>query len=139
MIIIEREISEYTHHKIIIGIFENIEKAHIAKEEYIEFCKEKDKWAEQAYRTVDLDKDVMIRDVATLLEIGDEKSNVDQLYVVSYFMEGFGQITRVTEKIFTDQSKAKQYIALKKEEEAEYEPSWYDIDDMRINKIYFDN
>ena len=78
MIIVEREISEYTHHKIIVGIFENTEKANKAKKLYIEYCKDNDKWSEQAYRTVSLNDDVIISDVSEILE-GDKEIIIDDL------------------------------------------------------------
>lgn len=138
MIIIEREISEYTHHKIILGIFENTEKAEKAKKEYIRYCKKNDQWSEQAYRIVDLNKDVIIRDISELLESKVEKT-IDKLYVVSYFMEGFGQVTRITEKIFEDSNDAKKYVELKEAEEPEYEPYWYEINIVRTNKIHIED
>ncbi|WP_028888157.1 hypothetical protein [Tenacibaculum ovolyticum] len=136
MIIVEREISEYTHHKIIVGIFENTEKANKAKKLYIEYCKDNDKWSEQAYRTVSLNDDVIISDVSEILE-GDKETIIDDLYVISYFMEGFGQETRITEKIFIDSNDAKKYVKLKESEEPEYEPCWYETNVIRVNKIYF--
>lgn len=51
MTTVEREISPNTHYKIIVGIFESTEKAHKAKESYIKYCENYDKWAEKAYRT----------------------------------------------------------------------------------------
>lgn len=138
MIIVEREISEYTHHKIILGIFENTQKADNAKKAYIEYCKDNDKWSEQAYRTVDLNEDVIISDVSELLE-GNVEKTIDSLYVVSYFMEGFGQQIRRTEKIFIDSNDAQKYVDLKEAEEPEYEPCWYKTDIVRINKIYFED
>ena len=138
MIIVERKISEYTHYKIIIGIFENNTKANKAKKAYIEYCKENDKWSEQAYRNVDLNEDVLISSVSELLGDNVEKTN-DYLYVVSYFMEGFGQVTRITEKIFVDINEAKKYVHLKESEEPEYEPYWYEINVVRINKLYLED
>ena len=137
MIIIEREISGYTYHKIILGVFENTQKANEAKKSYIEYCKDNDQWSEQAYRTVDLNKDVIISDISELLEGDKEKIN-DDLYVLSYFMEGFGQTTRITEKIFINSNDAKKYVELKEAEEREYEPCWYETNVIRINKIYFE-
>ncbi|WP_271407340.1 hypothetical protein [Tenacibaculum soleae] len=138
MIIVEREISEYTHHKIILGIFENTLKADKAKKSYIEYCKDNDKWSEQAYRTVDLNEDVIISDISELLE-GDKEKIIDDLYVISYFMEGFGQETRITEKVFIDSNDAKKYVELKEVEEPEYEPCWYETNVIKINKIYFED
>ncbi len=138
MIIVEREISEYTHHKIILGIFENIEKASKAKKTYIEYCKDNDRWSEQAYQTVDLNKDVVISDVSKLFE-GNLAKTIHELYVVSYFMEGFGQTTRITEKIFIDSNKAKKYVTLKEAEEPEYEPFWYQTNVIRMNELYLED
>lgn len=138
MIIIEREISEYTHHKIILGIFEDTEKAEKAKKAYIKYCKENDKWSKQAYKNVDLNKDVIIRDISELLE-GNIEKTIDELYAVSYFTEGFGQVIRVTEKIFVDSNDAKKYVELKEAEEPEYEPYWYETNVVRTNKIYFED
>ncbi len=137
MIIIEREISEYTHHNIILGIFENIEIANKAKEAYIAYCKDNDKWGEQAYKEVNLNEDIILKDVSRWLDV-DEKVIEAVLYVVSYFMEGFGQVTRVTEKIYTSGDEAKKFVDLKNTEEPEYEPCWYSIKVIEINKIYFD-
>lgn len=135
MIIVEREISAYTHHTIIVGIFENIEKADIAKETYIESCQSEDKWAEQAYRTVNLKEDVTIKDISELIE-GDTEKIKDEVYVVSYFTEGFGQVMKTTEKVFTASTDANKYVEQKEVEEPEYEPSWYETKCIKLNKIY---
>ena len=67
MFLLIRTISAYTHHDIILSIFENIEKATIAKEFYIKRCNHFDKWKEQAYKDVNLDEDLLIQNVSELI------------------------------------------------------------------------
>jgi len=137
MILVERKISEYTHYDTILGLFETRARANKAKEECIEHCKLKDKWAEQAYRSVDLTQDIVLKDVSELLE-GEHTAAIHKLYVISYFTEGFGQVVRSTEKIFTDSNDAKHYLELKEAEEPEYEPCWYESNVICINTLYFE-
>lgn len=135
MFIVTREISPYTHHDIIIGIFNNYQEALKAKSLYITNCATYDKWREQAYREVNLETDITINDISNQLNNKNNKANT--IYVVSRFEEGFGQIIRFYEKFCDTKNEAKNYISIKEEDEADF-PYYYDYEKIIINNIYFE-
>jgi len=139
MFLLIRKISEYTHHDIILGIFNTKEKADLAKSFYIKRCNYYDKWREQAYREVNLDIDILVQDVSDLIKKENYKTPLTTVYVVSCFIEGFGQVTRFIEAIFETEAKTKKYIETKRMEEPEYQPTWHKSETLNVNEYYFNN
>ncbi|MDY8134453.1 hypothetical protein [Aquimarina sp. 2201CG5-10] len=137
MFLLKRKISPYTHHDIIIGLFDSFEDASKNQDLYIKKCNREDKWEEQGYQEVDLKKDVIIDDVSNLIK-NDTSKQLKAFHIVSLLEEGFGQITRKIDSIYISVNEANSYIEKKEQEEPEYEPSWYEIETIEINTPYFD-
>lgn len=86
-----RFISGYSGVNQLLGIFTTIQNASQAKKEYIiKMEKEGDKYAEQGYHEVDLEKDVRIRKCDGFTIITKE----DYIYAICYLGYGFGQSSR---------------------------------------------
>jgi hypothetical protein len=94
MYVLIRIISPYTSHDILLGCYRSREEAQVARQQYIlqyQSNRKDDPWKEQGYTTVDLEKDVVIVD--DIPEIQIQPTN-EEVFVVSSFAEGFGQIIR---------------------------------------------
>ena len=135
MFILLRKISPYTNEDIILGIFEDENLAQNARKSYINHCLILDKWASQAYVTVNLEKDVIIIDVTPILELNKKLKNLD-LFVVSQYFEGFGQIEREIKLIFNDVLTAKNYVDTAEEDIESV--NYYDYETIELNKLYLD-
>ncbi len=109
MFILLRKISPYTNEDIILGIFENKSLTEDAREMYINHSLVADKCASQAYVTINLEKDVIIIDAKAILQLDDKIEKLN-LFVVSKYFEGFGQIIRKIKLIFNDVLATKNYI-----------------------------
>ncbi len=136
MFLIKRKISAYTYHDIIIGVFRAYNDAKKNREVYIEKCKQKDEWGEQGYREVDLEKDITIEDVSKLIN-KEQTEHLKQLFVVSLFEEGFGQIVRKIDTIYTAIDEAEKYVEEKESKDLEYEPGYYKVETIEINSSRF--
>ena len=90
-----RLISPYTEANLLLGVFSTLKEAQTAHTEYISQYKDgkkKDPWKEQAYKgEVDLDEDVVILEDIPEIGVGHNEAEV---YIVSTYTEGFGQIIR---------------------------------------------
>jgi hypothetical protein len=139
MFLTKREISPYTSFDIIIGIFDTEETATRAKEKYIDQCNTFDKWAEQAYKDVNLETDVIVIDLVAKFNF-DCDTSLKTVFVVSRFDEAFGQIVRTMECVLATEETAKEYCAQKNNDE-ELELSWayyYDYELVELNRLYYD-
>jgi hypothetical protein len=99
MYLLKRDISSYTSHDVLLGCFSSREKAQTAREEYIKLYqtnREDDPWKEQGYKNVDLEKDVVIIDDLPEFQI---QPSDEEVFIVSSFAEGFGQIIRTIHNI----------------------------------------
>ncbi|MBD2766463.1 hypothetical protein IC235_00990 [Hymenobacter sp. BT664] len=135
MYLLKRTISPYLGEDLIIGIFQQLERAKEARKEYIMKCRVDDKWAEQPYREVHLENDTTIYDTVVIHET--ERIN-KEVYVVSLYEEGFGQIIREVCKVFNDENEARDFTETMNKNDKEYEPSWYDLEALEVDKIYYD-
>lgn len=132
MYLLIRKISPYTEKDLLLGAFREPKKAEQAKEKYIKEKREADEWAEQAYREVDLEEDVRVIKVSDLLKrTVAEGQNV--VFVVSLLAEGFGQITREVDSIFSSEAEARKFVELKNTEELEYDPSWFIAEEVPLH------
>jgi hypothetical protein len=94
MYLLKRSISPYTSHDALLGCFHSHEKAQAARDEYLEAHRANpsgDRWKEQAYRSVDLEKDVVIVDNIPEVQV---QPTQEEVFILSSFAEGFGQIIR---------------------------------------------
>lgn len=137
MFLIIRKISAYTNADIIIGIFSTLENANNAKEKYITQCKISDKWAEQSYKNVDLQTDILIEDINQKIPFEYSKST-KIIYVVSKFVEGFGQIIRFVDSFWEMAQNANEYCEIKNEAPEEDYEGEFICEKIEINKVYFD-
>ncbi|MDJ1479849.1 hypothetical protein QNI16_05085 [Cytophagaceae bacterium YF14B1] len=137
MFLLKRHISPYTGTDLLLGIFQEIEKAIQARVAYINECKSTDKWAEQAYHEVNLEEDVTIEDISALVKT-DIQSFLKTVYVVSLMEEGFGQIIKNIDSIFDSVEEAEQYVEEKANADPEYEPGWFEYEVMEVDRVYFE-
>ena len=135
MFILLRKISPYTNEDIILGIFEDANLAQNATKSYINHCLVTDIWASQAYVTVNLQEDVIVVDAKPLLKLDSKTKNLD-LFVVSQYFEGFGQIEREIKLIFNDVLKVKNYIDTTDEDIESV--NYYDYETIELNKLYLE-
>ena len=94
MYLLKRSISPYTSQDVLLGCFRSREKAQAAREDYLKPYRANpsgDRWKEQAYRIVDLEKDVVIVDNLPEAQV---QPSQEEVFVLSSFAEGFGQIIR---------------------------------------------
>lgn len=95
MYILKRCISPYTGADIILGCFRTVEEAQHARHQYIQPYQngtKRDPWKKQAYKPHDqLQDDVIIIDDLPVHHITPTLTDV---YILSTFAEGFGQIIR---------------------------------------------
>jgi hypothetical protein len=93
MYLLKRDISSYTSHDILLGCFRSREKAQAARQQYIKSYQSNqsdDPWKEQGYKSVNLEKDVVIADIPEI----QLQATAEEVFVVSSFAEAFGQIIR---------------------------------------------
>ena len=138
MVILKRDISPYVGKDIIIGVYSTTKIAEKAKEIYIEQRKISDRWSEQAYKTVNLDIDIIIEDISDI-SIFHEGLSSEILYLVSIVEEGFGQVGSRIIKVFSDESEATEYANEMEKQEREYGPSWYEIEIKTLDSFDFND
>jgi hypothetical protein len=95
LFLLQRHVSEYTAHEMLLGCFTTRSKAQYARRKYIsqyKSGKKQDPWEKQAFHEVDLSRDVKIVDN---LPVVDVTPNSNEVYIVSHFSEGFGQTRRI--------------------------------------------
>lgn len=97
MYLLVRRISPYTHHDLLLGVFRSRELANQARLEYLAAIlhSAEEPWSQQAYQEVS-DNDVEILADSPSLGISPE---MDRVFVVSSYSEGFGQVVRKFEAI----------------------------------------
>ena len=133
MYLITREISEYTHHRIVLGVYTNEIKAKEARQAYLESCKLNDPWAEQAYRDVDVVLDTKITDIS---EETENIETTENIYLVILMEDGFGQDRLEVVAYFDTDEKAKKYADKSDEAEHEWANSWHEVHPFELNKFY---
>ena len=141
LFLLKREISPYSGENLFLGIYDNQELANKQKERYIKNCKIQDKWKEQAYKEVYLEKDVEI------VEIQDKQSEEEfpkegqRIYFVNGMHEAFGQISKKLVFISTDKSKVENFIQTKDEEDynEDDEFAYYKYEELKLNVLFFPN
>lgn len=134
--LLKRYISPDTH--IILGLFDshNLGKKYL--KQYMKQCQTSDPFGVQGYHSVDFEKDITLQEVTKLFQF-DPKSPKKELYVVSYYEEGMGQIIRKILTIFNTQQGAKELIKKLEDQEPEHQPSWYDFEVIQLNKPCFNS
>jgi hypothetical protein len=87
-----RRISEYTAAHVLLGVFPTAQAAEAAKAEYARRCATdptSDPWREQAYKEAGLsERDLVVQELPAPDLVGEE------VFVVSNYSEGFGQVVR---------------------------------------------
>lgn len=95
LFLLKRYVSEYTAYDMLLGCFTTRNKAQYARKEYMlqfKLGKKQDPWKNQAFHEVDLSHDVIIVDDLPVVDVAESNKEV---YIISYFSEGFGQTIRV--------------------------------------------
>lgn len=109
MFLLVRQISPYTGADVLLGVFTSAERAESCRAAYLErraSGQESDPWRDQAYRDRGLtSSDVLVRPMAGPSEA------VAEVFVVSHYLEGFGQIVRKFDSIHASESAAEARIA----------------------------
>lgn len=129
LFLLTRDISAYSGEDLFLGVYDNLALANNQKEAYVRQCKIKDDWKEQAYRDVNLEKDVEV------IEIQDKQTEEmfpkegQNIYLVSGIAEGFGQIVKELVFISIDEVKVKNFIQIKFEEDHNEDDQYADYKD----------
>ena len=138
MYLLKRSISPYTSHDVLLGCFRSLEKAQTAREQYLKRYQDQpsdDRWKEQAFKDVELEKDVVI--MSEIPEIQVQPKN-EEVFVVSSFAEGFGQIIRnfrmICGSLDVAQKKAKK---LEKDFTGNF-PEYCQIQKVAVDKLLSD-
>lgn len=129
LFLLTRDISAYSGEDLFLGVYDNLALANSQKEAYVRQCKLKDDWKEQAYRDVNLEKDVEIveiQDKQTEEVFPKEEQNI---YLVSGIAEGFGQIIKELVFISIDEVKVKNFVQVKFEEDYNEDDQYADYKD----------
>lgn len=138
--LLKREISPYSGENLFLGIYDNPKLAQKGKDKYFEFCKILDKWQEQAYREVDLEKDV---EIIELQEQQSEESfpkEGQSIYLVSGIVEAFGQIIKKLLFVSINKAMVMKFIQTKEEEDhPEDEFAYYKYEVLKLNDLFFSN
>jgi len=90
--ILYRKLSDYGHDDIILGVFDNKNKAFSAKKKYLFYTKSKDPYHCQPYFQVDLDNDVTIVEKYFIPQKID--NNYKKIYIILYVVNGKDQTYR---------------------------------------------
>lgn len=134
-----RSISSYTGATLLLGVFSTLEEAQAARTKYISQYRDGEKtdpWKEQAYKgEMNLDEDVII--LEDIPEIGVSRNEVE-IYIVSTYAEGFGQIMREFNAICGSEEIA---VATVSELESKLEgnfPEYYDFEKAVVGELLRD-
>ncbi len=135
LFLLKRKISPYSGEDLFLGMYNDLELATRQRKRYLENCKTQDKWKEQAYKVVDLEKDV---DIVELHDKYKEKifpSEGQRVYLVSGLSEGFGQIIKSLLFISTKETKVKNFVQTKHNEEVEQDDefAYYKYEELKLN------
>lgn len=134
-----RKISPYTGEDLFLGIYDEHDLANQQRTQYIQYCKTADPWKDQAYKEVDLEKDVLIMEVHEKITEKEFPSEGQQIFLVSGLLEGFGQIIKDLHSISTDKSTVKNFIETKhdeldnKDDFGEDDFNYYKDEEFQIN------
>lgn len=129
-----RHISAYTGSDLLLGIFENQEKAMEQKTVYIEKIKNNDRWKNQTHHTVDLEKDIKTKNIEF---DGVLDESIDEVFVVIAYAEGFGQILSDFKIITADESRANFLATELEEKEDGFFPSYFEVEKYIYNRLEF--
>lgn len=134
MYLLIRNISPYTGSDLLLGVFSTLELAQQAKHTYQKhFKNHPDHYAEQAYHSVDLNKDLRIADYIPEYAITPSTST---LYIISFYSEDFGQIYREFKAICGNLAEAKAALNDYERQTQKYDfPSYYEIDTVELNHL----
>jgi hypothetical protein len=136
MYLLKREISPYTSHDILLGCYRSREEAQAARQQYIlqyQNNQKDDPWKVQAYTTVDLEKDVVIVD-----DIPEIQPTNEEVFVVSSFAEGFGQIIRTFHVVCGSLVSAEKKSKEIKENFDNHFPEYCQIQKVVVGKLLSD-
>ena len=139
-----RSLSAYTENDLIVGLFTTREKATNARTEYITRILETgDNKREQCYMTVDLEKDLlrlMIYSAEEEEEETREYKSDDLVYFLFEVSEGFGQVCNGLVTFSNFKEDIIEYAKDLKEGELEDEwPSYYQIEQIKLDQIRYEN
>jgi len=139
-----RSLSAYTENDLIVGLFTTREKATNARTEYITRILETgDNKREQCYMTVDLEKDLlrlMIYSAEEEEEETREYKSDDLVYFLFDVAEGFGQVSNALITFSNLKQDVVEYAKDLKEEASEDEwPSYYQIEQIKLDQIRYEN
>ena len=116
MFLLIRRISAYTGPDVLLGVFTDRQQAEVVQNDYrARYIADpaSDPWREQAYREGGLTADDLI--VETLHA---PAGTTGEVFVVSVYLEGFGQIVRKFDSLHASEAEAQTRMA---ELDAEYE------------------
>ena len=136
LFLLRRKISSYTGVDLFLGIFNDFQFAEMQREKYIQKCKKKDKWKDQAYTKVDLNTDVIIEDISNKIELTSPLMKSQKLFVIGEYSEMLGQIDKKLILISLSEKEVKKWIERKDEDDNIMEYYKYEI--IELNNSYFE-
>jgi hypothetical protein len=131
MLALTRKISPYTGADLFLGLFSTAERANEAREHYLSTVRTADPWAGQAYRSVDLDSDVRILEVANHCP---QRIDLPVVHLVTARIEDMGQSVRRLLGVFATAEAAEAFARLEEEGPYETAPNWCDVDEITVNE-----
>lgn len=133
MYFLARTISAHTGPDLFLGLFTDRERAEEARRDYLRSIAAHDRWREQAYRTVDPDADVQIREIGKDATDGPSQ----RVYLVTAHIEAMGQITRRPLAIFSSRELADRFAEAL--EAGDWRdpgtPNWCDVDEIEVDTL----
>lgn len=139
LFLLRRDISHYSGEDLFLGIYNDIALATRQKDRYCEDRKTHDMWAKQAYKEVDLMKDVELTKVEEKLLETASTIDGQTLYLVSGIWDISGGISKTLEFISTNEQTVEAFIREKEEDEnpGEDDYSYYKYDVLELNSLSF--
>lgn len=134
MLILKRTISPYAGADILLGVFSSQKTLHVAKQQYIEYCRDYDEYAEQAYHEVDLNNDL---ETIACFPQTIQSRDLREVYVLSEFTEGFGQVYREIVHVYDSSVLAhEQRVALEHTAQGTF-PKHFRLEKITIDELHF--
>ena len=140
MYLLIRLISPYTEANLLLGVFRTRNDVQVARTQYIaqyQDGRKEDPWKKQGYKDeVNLNDDVIVLDDIPVMGVNQ---NAVEVYVVSNYAEGFGQIIRKFDAICGSEESALATVSDIKAKLDDNFPEYCKVDKIVVGKLLSDN
>src|SRR5262245_46582312 len=136
MHVLIRKLSEYTANHLLLSVFRTVEEAEQGRCEYLQTVlhSPSDPWARQAYHDVS-DNDVAV--LSGVLRLGLDEAQ-DRVFVISSYLEGFGQVRRSFEAIAGSDVLAREHVSTLKANNDRKFPYYCDVGEVIVGELSYD-